>query len=142
MIYGIGVDLVSVARIQSSLERHGERFFERVLHEAERPRLAGSKSAANLLAKSFAATEAFSKALGTGVRGFRFNDVGIVRDELGRPQLIYSARVQALLDVRGIVVSHLSLSDDAGLVTAMVVLECRPPAPPPVAESNSAQNAG
>lgn len=123
MIYGIGTDLVQVSRFALSLERYGQRFVERVLHPEELPRLAASAQRANVVAKSFAATEAFAKALGTGVRGFRFHDIGIVRDPLGRPRLVFSPRVTALMEERSIISSHISLSDDAGFVLAMVVLE-------------------
>jgi len=123
VIYGIGVDLVQVSRIAESLARYGERFEQRVLHPDELPRLDAAKDRANVVAKSFAVTEAFAKALGTGVRDFKFRDIGTRRDDLGRPTLVFSDRVHAKLAERGIRGSHVSLSDDAGFVVAMVVLE-------------------
>ena len=123
MIYGIGTDLIRVDRIASGVARHPHRFAERLLHPEELRQYAASKRATNFLAKAWAAKEAFGKALGTGVRGYANPEVGVVRGELGRPQLVYSEAMRARLAERGIVSGHVSLSDEDGLVIAMVVLE-------------------
>ena len=123
MIYGIGTDLIRVERIAVVLARHPHRFAERLLHPAELLQYVQSKRATNFLAKSWAAKEAFGKALGTGVRGYANPDVGIVRNEIGRPQLVYSESMQARLDGLGITAGHISLSDEDGMVLAYVVLE-------------------
>lgn len=126
MIYGIGTDLIRVERIGTVLARHPSRFAERLLHPAELLQYMQSKRATNFLAKSWAVKEAFGKALGTGVRGYANPDVGVVRNEIGRPQLIYSESMQARLDELGITAGHVSLSDEDGMVLAYVVLERKP----------------
>ena len=123
MIYGIGTDLIRVERIAEVVARHPTRFAERLLHPAELLQYMQSRRATNFLAKSWAAKEAFGKALGTGVRGYANPDVGIVRNEIGRPQLVYSESMQARLDELGITAGHVSLSDEDGMVLAYVVLE-------------------
>jgi holo-[acyl-carrier protein] synthase len=124
-IYGIGADLIRVDRIATVLARHPQRFAERLLHPQELAQYRQSKRAANFLAKSWAAKEAFGKALGTGVRGYTNPDVGVVRGELGRPQLVYSESMRAHLDALGVSQGHVSLSDEDGMVLAYVVLERR-----------------
>ncbi len=123
MIYGVGTDLIRVARIEEVLARHPTRFAERLLHPDELAQYMQSKRAANFLAKSWAVKEAFGKALGTGVRGYNNPDVGVVRGELGRPLLAYSELMRAKLAALGITAGHVSISDEEGLVTAFVVLE-------------------
>lgn len=123
MIYGIGTDLIRVARIADVLTRHPTRFAEKLLHPEELRQYGESRRAANFLAKSWAVKEAFGKALGTGVRGYANPEVGIVRNEIGRPLLVYSESMQARLDALGIVAGHVSLSDEDGMVLAYVVLE-------------------
>lgn len=123
MIGGIGVDLLRVARVGRVYARHGERFLDHVLHPAERAAFAGQKKPALYLAKCFAVKEAFVKALGTGFAGVAHGDVGSARDKLGAPTLVFSARLRRKLGRLGITRSHVSLSDDAGWICAMVVLE-------------------
>lgn len=126
MIYGVGTDLIRVARIEEVLARHPHRFAERLLHPDELAQYMQSKRAANFLAKSWAVKEAFGKALGTGVRGYNNPDVGVIRGELGRPLLAYSDSMREKLAALGIVAGHVSISDEEGLVTAFVVLERAP----------------
>lgn len=123
MIYGIGTDILRVSRVARVHARHGERFAARILHPSESAGLDGSGSPARHLAKCFAVKEAFAKALGTGMRGFAHAEVGCARVELGRPTLVFSERLLQALSARGIVRSHVSLSDDGDWVCAFVVLE-------------------
>lgn len=123
MIYGIGTDIIRVDRIAAVMTKHPQRFAERLLHPEELLQYMQSKRAVNFLAKSWAAKEAFGKALGTGVRGYANPEVGVVRGELGRPYLVYSDAMRARLDALGIAQGHVSLSDEDGLVLAYVVLE-------------------
>ncbi len=123
MIFGIGSDLLVVARIARLLEKYPARFEEKVLMPAERAALPATEGRANRVAKNFAAKEAFAKALGTGFEEVGYTDVGVVRNAQGRPGLIFSTRMQARLAALGVVASHLSLSDDDGRVLAFVVLE-------------------
>lgn len=125
MIHGIGTDIVHVARIETALERHGERFAQRVLAESEwTDFLAVPRHPAALLAKRFAAKEAWSKALGTGFRdGLSLRDVAVSHDALGKPELQFFGRAAELIARFGIVASHVSLADEADYVVAFVILE-------------------
>lgn len=123
MLYGIGTDIVEVARIRELYERHGERFVARLLHPAERAGLAGSRDPARFLAKRFAAKEAFSKALGTGLRSPATLDaIGVTHDALGKPAYFCSDELEARLSRLGLR-SHLSISDEKDFVVAFAILE-------------------
>ena len=124
MIYGLGTDIVDVKRIEGTLARFGERFVHRILAPAERPRFERVRQKANHLAKRFAAKEAFSKAIGTGIRSpFAWHSVSVSRDASGKPGLVASPAMAAYLSKRGVTASHVSLADDAGIAVAFVVLE-------------------
>ena len=124
MIFGIGTDIVEVSRIEDSLARFGDAFAERILTAAEYDEYLASKTRARFLAKRFAAKEAFAKALGTGIRGpAAFENIGVSHDALGKPILVLAQELQSLLDAKGIVHKHLSISDEKALAAAFVVLE-------------------
>ncbi len=124
MIVGVGTDVVSIARVGNALERWGERFVERILTPEERVRYERTRLKANHLAKRFAAKEAFAKAIGTGIRmPFRWHSVSVGRDPRGKPGLVPSQDMAQHLAGIGVTASHLSLSDDAGVAMAFVVLE-------------------
>ncbi|MBI3171156.1 MAG: holo-ACP synthase [Hydrocarboniphaga effusa] len=121
-IYGVGVDILRVARIEKVYRRHGRRFVERLLHARELSAFRTARKPALFLAKCFAVKEAFVKALGTGFNGVAHDEVGAIRDKLGRPELVFGAKLKRRLDRLKIKTTHLSLSDEGGLVCAMVVL--------------------
>lgn len=124
MIKGIGVDLISIPRVAEIWDRHGERFARRILTDYEWPSFATSTQPARLLAKRFAAKEAFSKALGTGIRPpMGFHSVSVQHNDLGQPQLMIHGDLQAHLNHQGIEHMHLSLSDEKESAMAFVVLE-------------------
>jgi holo-[acyl-carrier protein] synthase len=124
MIFGIGTDIVEVSRIQDSLDRFGEAFAQRILTESEWLAFEQSSTQARFLAKRFAAKEAFSKALGTGLRSpATFQNIGVAHDDLGKPVFDLAIELQACLDARGIRACHLSVSDEKALAAAFVVLE-------------------
>lgn len=124
MIFGIGTDIVEVARIEDSLARFGNAFAERILNETEWQSYMQSNTPARYLAKRFAAKEAFSKALGTGLRGpATFQNIGVTHDDLGKPVLDIAPELQVLLDEKCIRYMHLSVSDEKNLAAAFVVLE-------------------
>ena len=125
MIYGVGTDLVEIARVERVLARFGDRFAERILCHSELEHFRALGRPAAYLAKRFAAKEAFGKALGSGVRApVDWHSVWVSNRELGQPQLEFSAAVAALLDAQGIRRTHLSLSDERSLASATVILEC------------------
>ena len=124
MIYGIGTDLVEVARIQDSLDRFGDHFALRVLSEREMQEFHLSNTKARFLAKRFAAKEAFAKALGTGIRKpATFENIGVGHDDLGKPVFDLAPELQACLEIKSIQFDHLSISDEKAFETAFVVLE-------------------
>lgn len=115
VIAGIGVDTVDIDRFARSLERTpGLR--DRLLADAERDLPTHS------LAARFAAKEALIKALG-GSEGFTWHDAVIVNNELGAPMFEHTAGLDALLAGRGFAHPHLSLTHDAGVATAFVIIE-------------------
>ena len=123
MIFGIGTDIVQLSRMESTYERFGDAFARRVLLDAEYALFTRAKRPVRFLAMRFAAKEAVVKAMGTGfANGMWVRDVGTVPNALGQPQVIYSARGQAMCDKLGIGEGHLTLTDEAGLVLAVAVL--------------------
>ncbi len=123
MIFGIGTDIVAVTRLRSMWERHGDRAVERILAPQEIPDFAGATDKGRFLAKRFAAKEAFSKALGTGVRPpATLSAIAILHDHLGKPVLGFSPALHALLEEKNLK-AHLSISDEAEYAVAYVILE-------------------
>ncbi len=125
MIYGVGNDVVEIGRIEKALERFGERFARRILCEPELRRFSGHRKPAAYLAKRFAAKEAFTKALGTGIRApANWHGVWVRNLTSGKPVLEFSEPLKELLLKKGVTRSHLSLSDEKGVAFATVILEC------------------
>ncbi len=128
MIYGIGIDVLRADRVQKAYARYGERFVERLLMPEERVQFARTRRPERFLAMRFAAKEAIVKAMGTGfANGVWIRDVGCVQDRLGKPEVVYSARGDALRRKLGIGDGHVTLTDEAGLVVAVAVLLRAPP---------------
>jgi len=124
MIFGIGTDIVEVARIESSLKQFGDVFDDRILARSELVSFHESHIKARFLAKRFAAKEAFSKALGTGLRApVTFQNIAVSHDALGKPVFILAAELQTFVATKNILKMHLSISDEKNLATAFVVLE-------------------
>lgn len=123
MILGVGIDLAKINRIERSLERFGQRFIDRVYTPAEQAFCADRGQPVRSYALCFAAKEAFSKAIGLGMRGISWREIGVHHKASGQPYLVLSGRAQEVAGRLGVKASHLSLSDEAGLAAAMVVLE-------------------
>lgn len=125
MIYGVGSDLIEIPRVERVLARFGERFARRILCEPELRRFHAHAKPAAYLAKRFAAKEAFTKALGTGIHApANWHGVWVVNLKSGKPQLEFSAALARLLEDRGIRRSHLTLTDERDMAAATVILEC------------------
>lgn len=123
-VIGIGVDLTRIERFQRFLDRERHSVIERIFTAGEQEYSLGKRHAASHLAVRFAAKEAFLKALGTGLRmGIRWQDISVVRDELGCPSLQLSGRAAELMAERGGKRTHLSYSHDGLYGVATVVLE-------------------
>ena len=125
MIYGVGTDVVEIERIEEALGRWGERFAHKILCEPEMRRFHSNRKPAAYLAKRFAAKEAFTKALGTGIRSpAGWHGFWVKNLPSGKPVLEYSDSLRDMLAQRRISASHLSLTDERGLAIATVILEC------------------
>ena len=129
MIIGLGSDLCNIERIQSSLDRFGERFEARVFTDTERAKAHRRPfTMAGTYAKRFAAKEAFSKAIGTGFRrGVFMKDIGVVNAPSGAPTLALTGgaaeRLAMLVPPGHSHAIHLTLTDDHPWAQAFVIIE-------------------
>jgi holo-[acyl-carrier protein] synthase len=128
VILGIGSDLSDIRRIETSLERFGERFTNRVYTEIERARSERKNDRAASYAKRFAAKEACAKALGTGIRrGVFWRDMGVVNLRSGQPTMALTGgaaeRLAEITPAGMKAVIHLSLTDDHPYAQAFVIIE-------------------
>ena len=124
MIYGVGTDIVNIDRIQKIILKNKEGFIKRVLTDHEQALFANKADSAAFCAKRFAAKEAFSKALGTGIgRVVSFQDLTVRNNDNGKPHFIPSEKLRLYLLERGVKQAHLSISDENQYAVAFVVLE-------------------
>ena len=131
MILGIGTDLCNIDRISGVLARHGDRFRNRVFTETELAKAARRKDEAGTLAKRWAAKEACSKALGTGLAmGISWRDMAVQNLPSGQPTMTLTGwaaeRLAAMTPPGHEAVVHLTLTDDHPWAQAFVVIEARP----------------
>jgi holo-[acyl-carrier protein] synthase len=123
VIFGIGTDVVRLDRVERAYQRFGERFSRRLLLPAEDEQFRRTKRKARFLAMRFAAKEAIVKAMGTGFRhGMWIRDSGVVQNDWGKPEIIWSERGETMKSRLGIGEGHVTLTDEAGLVVAVAVL--------------------
>ncbi len=131
MILGIGSDLTDIRRIQTSLDRFGDRFTHRLFTDLERARSERKADRAGSYARRFAAKEACAKALGTGLsQGVFWRDIGVANLASGQPTLILTGGAGtrlATMTPKGLTAKlHLSLTDDFPYAQAFVVIEALP----------------
>jgi holo-[acyl-carrier protein] synthase len=131
MILGIGSDLIDIRRVERVIERHGDRFLKRVFTETERARAERRAGRVATYAKRFAAKEACSKALGTGMRaGVFWRDMGVVNQRSGRPTLHLTggalARLQAMTPPGYASRIDLTITDEWPLAQAFVIISAVP----------------
>ncbi len=123
MIYGIGTDIVAIKRLQGMWDRHGEKALQRLLAPKEIADFVKAADKGRFLAKRFAAKEAFSKALGTGIRPPAvLSAIAVSHNELGKPILDFCGQLAELIKNQGLT-AHLSISDEADYAIAYVILE-------------------
>ena len=123
MVFGVGTDIVQVSRIETTWQRFGEHFADRILLDEERELFSVSKRPVRFLSMRFAVKEAVVKAMGTGfAHGMWVRDVGMMPNDWGQPQIVYSPRGRRMCEKLGIGGGHVSVTDEAGLVLAVAVL--------------------
>jgi holo-[acyl-carrier protein] synthase len=131
MIIGLGSDITDVRRIAKVIERHGDRFLERVFTDVERAKADRRKNRVETYAKRFAAKEACSKALGTGIRqGVWWRDMGVVNLPGGRPTMKLTggalARLQQLTPPGCEARIDLTITDEGPMAQALVIISVVP----------------
>ena len=131
MILGIGTDLANIERIQGTLNRFGDRFRNRVFTEVEQAKAERRKDVAGTYAKRWAAKEACSKALGTGLSmGISWRDMSVTNLKTGQPTMTVTGwaaeRLAAMTPDGHKAVIHVTLTDDHPWAQAFVVIEARP----------------
>ncbi|HEY2662577.1 MAG TPA: holo-ACP synthase [Caulobacteraceae bacterium] len=131
MIIGLGSDLCDIRRIDETLTRFGERFTNRLFTDTERARSERKADRASSYAKRFAAKEACSKALGTGIRaGVFWRDMGVANLRSGQPTMVLTGgaaeRLARMVPAGMRPVIHLSLTDDHPYAQAFVIIEALP----------------
>lgn len=132
MIVGIGTDLADIRRIEQTLKRFGERFENRVFTEIEQAKANRRKDRAGTYAKRWAAKEACSKALGTGLRmGVAWKEMGVVNLKSGQPTLALTGgaaeRLAKLIPEGRVPRVHLTMTDDHPFAQAFVIIEALKP---------------
>jgi len=135
MIIGIGSDLIDIRRVESAIERFGERFLGRIFTPVERAKSDRRAQRAASYAKRFAAKEACSKALGTGLRkGVFWRDMGVVNLPGGKPGMKLTGgalkRLQDITPPGHTAVIDLSITDDFPLAQAIVIISAVANPPP------------
>jgi len=128
MIIGLGSDLIDIRRVESSIERFGDRFTHRCFTDIEREKSDRRKNRAASYAKRFAAKEACSKALGTGLaQGVFWKDMGVINLPSGKPTMRLTngaeERLKAMLPTGHEAVIHLTITDDFPYAQAFVIIE-------------------
>jgi holo-[acyl-carrier protein] synthase len=135
MIIGIGSDITDIRRIEKVIERHGERFLNRIFTDTERARAERRAKNIETYAKRFAAKEACAKALGTGMRGgVWWRDMGVVNLPSGRPTMKLTggaaARLATLTPAGCVADIHVTITDEYPLAQAFVIISAVPAGTP------------
>ena len=128
MVHGIGTDICDVRRIRESIERHGDRFAQKVLSDAEfvvwKARTARwPDRGVSYLATRFSAKEAFSKAIGTGMRmPMTWRSCEIAKAPSGKPEIVLHGTLKAWFEARQLT-AHVSVTDETDYAASFVVVE-------------------
>ena len=131
MIIGTGTDLANIDRINKVLIRHGDRFRDRVFTKIEQAKARRRNDEAGTLAKRWAAKEACSKALGTGLRmGISWKDMAVTNIDTGQPVMTLTGwakeRLEELTPAGHLATLHVSLTDDHPWAHAIVIIDAQP----------------
>ena len=123
-IFGAGIDLIEISRINKSIKN--KNFIDRIYSKSEIQKARSLKNKSSYFAKRFAAKEAFSKAIGTGIsEGISFKEIAVVNNKKGKPSIKLSGKTKniVLKKIKKKAKVHLSLSDEAKYAVAMVIIE-------------------
>jgi len=128
MIYGIGTDICDIRRIRASLEKHGERFAQKVLSDAEMQTYRTRSErwperGVRYVATRFSAKEAFSKAIGMGMRmPMTWRLCEVAKQPSGQPTIVLHGELKAWFEAKGLT-AHVSVSDESDYATSYVIVE-------------------
>lgn len=122
MIIGNGIDIVEIDRIKKAIERR-DRFLNRVFTEYEITYISSRKENINTVAGLFAAKEAVSKAIGKGIRGYRWTNIEIGHDDYGKPLVLLTGNAKQIAFEKGIRNLHISISHSDTYAVAFVIAE-------------------
>ncbi len=122
MIFGIGTDIIEIKRIMKAISK-SPGFAERLFTDQEMEYYKGRNMKAQHIAGGFSAKEAVLKALGTGLKGFRWKDIEILRDSAGKPVVRFGGNVRQFIADNGIGVMHVTISHSKNFATATAVAE-------------------
>ena len=120
MIFGIGTDIIEIKRIETAIKRN-PKFLEKMFTEREIELFKDRNFKNETIAGSFCVKEAVSKGLGTGIRGFAFKDIEVLRDSLGKPEVILGDKITNIINNKLKV--HASISHNNDTAIAFVVIE-------------------
>lgn len=123
MIIGVGVDIVEVARIEKSVKRWGARFAKKIFGDEELQVFSDRLDQPSFIARQFAAKEAISKSLGTGMKGITFTDIEVLRNSAGAPFVSFSANGETVVQSKGVGTVHVSISDENQYAISYAVAE-------------------
>lgn len=123
MILGVGTDIIEIDRIKNAID-NTPGFLEKVFTEREVEELSKNTLRVESVAGNFAVKEAVSKAVGTGIRGFSFRDIEVFRDELGKPKVRVSSKIEEVIKSKDYLF-NVSISHNKTMAIAFVVLEDR-----------------
>ena len=132
MIYGIGTDICDIRRIRASLARHGERFAQRILSDGELATWTERSArwpdrGVSYLATRFSAKEAFSKAIGLGMRlPMTWRNCEITKVSSGKPEIVLHGALKAWFDMRQLS-AHISVTDETDYAASFCVVEKKAP---------------
>ncbi|MGL5150181.1 MAG: holo-ACP synthase [Clostridium sp.] len=122
MIIGIGTDIIEIERVENAIKKNS-RFIDKILTPNEKKQLDKKGFKVESIAGRFAAKEAISKALGTGFRGFSFNDIEIINNEVGKPIVILSDKLKETLNIKNNINIMLSISHNRNSAIAFAMIE-------------------
>ncbi len=122
MIIGVGIDITDQQRLRESLEEFGEKFLRQILTEEEIAACARYRFPIEHYAGKFAAKEAFMKAMGSGLGQISFQEIQVFNRESGSPYIVTHRHASTLIQQLGVTTIHVSLSHDAQVAVAVVIL--------------------